>query len=129
MKGADELHRDERKAIRQFVESLLEKYRLCKYLTQEDGYTFVADLDIEALEKHRTFCRKIEQAVSQLPDRETIFDQRKVSRCQYRLYNRLSSVSRSFRSTDQRGHLYQDQVESYVQFVSPARTYRVPIKL
>lgn len=70
MKGADALHKTERKAIRQSVESVFEKYRLCKYLASEDGYTLVADLDIEALEKRREFCRDVEQAVQQLPDRE-----------------------------------------------------------
>jgi hypothetical protein len=70
VKGADALHRDEQKAIRQSVESLLGKYRLCKYLIPEDGQFIRSNHDIESLEKHRTFCRKIEQAVSQLPDRE-----------------------------------------------------------
>ncbi|WDV94199.1 transcriptional regulator [Brevibacillus parabrevis] len=70
MKGADALHKAERKAIRQSVESVFEKYRLCKYLTLEDGYSIVADLDIEGLEKRRAFCKEIEQAVKQLPDPE-----------------------------------------------------------
>ncbi|WP_103108821.1 hypothetical protein [Brevibacillus reuszeri] len=70
MKGADALHKGERKAILQFVESLLERYRLCKYLIPDDGQSIRSNYDIELLEKHRTFCRKIEQAVSQLPDRE-----------------------------------------------------------
>ena len=70
MKGADALHKACRKAIRQEVESFLEKYRLCKYLTLEDGCTFVADFDIEALENRREFCREVEQAVKQLPDLE-----------------------------------------------------------
>ncbi|WP_289142467.1 transcriptional regulator [uncultured Brevibacillus sp.] len=70
MKGADALHKGERKAILQSVESLLERYRLCKYLIPDDGQSIRSNHNIESLEKHRTFCRKIEQAVSQLPDRE-----------------------------------------------------------
>ena len=70
MKGVDALHKGERKEILQSVESLLERYRLCKYLIPEDGQSIRSNHDIESLEKHRTFCRKIEQAVSQLSDRE-----------------------------------------------------------